>query len=121
MIVLAILTMGFGEKDTTAPRVVKTFPLNGTQDVDPSVTEISVTFNEEMMEGGFSWAYENKEDFPIMTGQPYFTDNHTKNVLPVKLKPNKKYVIWINTKNTPYFKDKSGNVLEPFRFTFKTK
>jgi len=41
--------------------------------------------------------------------------------LPVKLEPNKEYVIWINTSNLKNFKDKSGNPALPFKFTFKTK
>ena len=113
--------MACGENDSTAPRVISTFPLNGSQDVDPSINEISVTFNEEMMDGNWSWVYEDKDSFPRIIGQTYYTENNTVNRLPVKLEPNKEYVIWINSAQFKNFKDKSGNPAYPFKFTFKTK
>ena len=97
MIVLIIISVGCSSKDTEAPRVVDTSPPNGSQDVDPSTDEISGTFNEEMMDQSWSWAYTNKNDFPEMTGQPHYTNNYTRNVLPVKMEPNKEYIIWINS------------------------
>jgi len=92
-----------------------------SKNVDPSLSEISVTFNEEMMDQSWSWAYEDKNKFPQITGQAYYSRNNTTNILPVKLEPNKEYVIWINTSNLKNFKDKSGNPALPFKFTFKTK
>lgn len=113
--------MACAEKDTMPPRVVHTFPVNGSQEVDPSITEISVTFDKEMMDGNWSWAYTEKNEFPQITGQAYYRDNNTKNVLPVKLEPNKEYVIWINSAKHKNFKDTSGNSAFPFKFTFKTR
>jgi hypothetical protein len=55
-----MLIVGCGEKDTQPPRVVSTIPVNESADVDSSITEISVKFNEEMMDGNWSWAYDNK-------------------------------------------------------------
>jgi hypothetical protein len=107
--------------DTQPPRVVETFPLNGSRDVDPAITEISVTFNEEMMDGSWAWAYTRKEDFPRAKGQTYYTENNTKIVLPVILEPDKEYEIWINSEKHRGFKDKSGNSAVPFVFKFKTK
>lgn len=109
------------EKDVEPPRVVATFPLNQSTDVDPSLKEISVTFNEPMMDGNWSWVYEDKMTFPQILAQPYYTENKTKNVLPVKLEANKEYVIWINSTNHKNFKDQSGNPAFPFKFTFQTK
>ena len=107
--------------DTTPPRVVSTFPQNGSQDVDPSLTEIYVVFSEEMTDQNWSWVYEDKNSFPKMTGQPYYTDNYTKNILPVSLEENKEYVVWINQQNFSNFKDKSGNSAAPFKLTFETR
>jgi len=120
-IVLVLLLTGCGAKDNVPPKVINTDPQNGAQDVDPSLTEISVTFNESMMDKSWSWCYEDKDKFPQVTGQPNYTENNTKNVLPVKLEPNKEYVIWINTVNFKNFKDRAGNPVEPYRFTFETK
>ena len=115
------LVVGCGEPDTQPPRVVSTIPENESVNVDPSLTEISVKFNEEMMDGNWSWAYSDRSEFPQMTGQAYYTENKTRNVLPVKLESNKNYVIWINSPKHKNFKDKNGNSAYPFKFTFKTK
>ena len=116
-------TQGLGAfiKDTEAPRVIDTFPPNGAQDVDPTITEISVTFNEEMDNSSWSWAYRDPTRIPEMPGDPYYTDQNKRNILPVKLEPNKEYVLWINTEKFNYFKDKNGNSAAPYEFKFKTK
>ena len=80
-----------------------------------------MVFNEEMTAGSFSWAKEDDTNFPAMTGQPYFDKTMTKNILPVNLEPDTEYVIWLNSPKFQNFKDTSGNVLVPFKFTFKTK
>ena len=122
---LAFILVMFGiacaQEGAKPPRVVSTFPENGSQDVDPSIKEISVIFNEEMMDGNWSWVYEDKDSFPQIIGQAYYTDNNTKNILPVKLEPDKEYVIWINSVEYQNFKNKNGTPAVPFRFTFKTK
>ena len=120
-LILIIIGIACAQQDTKPPRVVSTFPKNGSQDVDPSIKEISVTFNEGMMDGNWSWVYEDKNTFPQMVGQAYYTDNNKKNILPVKLDPNKEYVIWINSADYQNFKNKNGIPAVPFRFTFKTK
>lgn len=120
-LILIIIGMACAQEDSKPPRVVSTFPQNGSLDVDPSIKEISVTFNEEMIDGNWSWVYEDKSTFPQMVGQAYYTDNNTKNILPVKLEPNKEYVIWINSSDYQNFKNKNGVPAVPFRFTFKTK
>jgi hypothetical protein len=121
VMVFIIFSAACTKNDSTPPRVVSTFPQNESQNVDPSLNEISVTFNEEMMDGNWSWAYSDKNDFPQIVGQAYYTDNNTKNVLPARLEPNKEYIIWINSEKYKNFKDKKGNSAIPFRFTFKTK
>ena len=119
-IVVALFLSGCGARDNVAPRVKSTSPQNGAQDVDPSLTEISVTFNEPMMDGNWSWCFEDKDKFPEMTGDLHYTNNNTTNILAVRLEPDKEYVIWINTASFKNFKDKAGNPAEPYKFTFKT-
>ncbi len=67
-----------------------------------------------MLDKTWSWCYKDKDKFPQTTGQPYYTENSTKNVLPVRLVPNKEYIIWINTESFKNFKDKAGNPAEPY-------
>jgi hypothetical protein len=111
----------FTVKDSQPPRVIRTSPVNQSWSVDPSLMEISVTFNEEMRDQSWSWAYKDKNLFPQVVGQAFYTDNNTTNVLPVKLEPNKHYEVWVNTLKYNNFKDLKGNSAAPFRFEFKTR
>ena len=107
--------------DTTPPTVVSTVPANGDQAVDSSLTMLSVTFSESMVDGNWSWAYTTEETFPETTGEPRYEENYTKNVLPVRLEPNTTYEVWINSSSFMNFKDKAGNPLEPYKLVFKTR
>lgn len=107
--------------DPGAPKVVGTNPRNGAQDVDPALQEISVTFSEPMMDKSWSWAFEEKDRFPEMTGRPYYTDNLRTCVLPVSLKTGKEYVVWINTERLRNFRSAAGIPAIPYKLTFRTK
>ena len=106
--------------DEMPPTVLQTVPANGDSDVDPSLSELSVTFSEPMQDGNWSWVYESKESFPTMLGHPRFEEGLTTNVLPVRLEPDKEYVVWVNSAEFTNFKDAAGNSAPPFRFTFST-
>lgn len=120
-ILLVFLPSAFTAEKGTAPKVISTSPKTGSQDVDPVIREISVTFSEPMTDKGWSWSHEDKNKFPQTTGEPYYADNYTRCVLPVKLEPKKEYVIWINTAKFKNFKSKNGIPLEPYKLTFKTR
>jgi hypothetical protein len=115
------LSVYSAEKSAVSPKVLDTYPKNGSQDVDPALKEISVTFSEPMMDKSWSWSYEDKNQFPRMTGQPFYSENFTKCVLPVKLEGNKEYIIWINTSKFQHFRNKVGVAVSPYKFTFTTR
>lgn len=119
--VIAAVCASCTQADSKAPRVIETFPVTGSTQVEPSISEISVTFNEPMIDGNWSWAYTHQDSFPEMKGQPYYLPGLTKNVLPVKLEPNKQYEIWINSEKFKNFKDQAGNSATLFRLIFSTK
>lgn len=123
--VIALLAMlaisGCGGRDTVPPAVVSTNPPNGSQDVDPGLTEISVTFSEAMQDKSWSWAYEQQDKFPTLTGDPRYDASYTVNTLPVKLEPNTDYEIWINSNQFKNFVDQAGNSMAPYKLVFKTK
>ena len=118
--IMFMTTVALAAGDSTAPTVVATTPEGGSTDVDPAITELRVTFDEPMSAGSWSWAYENKEDFPKITGPPRYLEDQKTAVLPVKLQPNRQYTIWINTSRFQNFKDQSGNPAVPFRLSFET-
>lgn len=102
------------------PAAMCTQPNSGAKAVDPATTSISVTFDRPMKDKSWSWAYENKESFPETTGDPSYNADFTINTLPVKLKPNTTYVIWINTSKLTGFRSKSDVPATPYKLTFTT-
>jgi hypothetical protein len=106
--------------ESAPPVVVKTFPVAGTTNVDPTLTEIRVTYSKGMRDGSWSWSTWGEENFPETTGKPrYLADNRTC-VLPVKLEPNRFYATWLNSDKFKNFKDTSGRPAVPYLFSFTT-
>ena len=127
-IAVATLTGAVHAQEVTVesmpPSVVKTVPACGDTTVSASTTQIKVTFSKNMMtKQMWSWCMQSKDSFPEITNQKgikYLQDGRTC-VLPVKLKPNKTYAIWINTQKNNAFRDKKGNPAIPYLLVFKTK
>jgi RNA polymerase sigma-70 factor (ECF subfamily) len=107
---------------TMPPVVIKTVPQSGDTGVDPYVKEIRVTFSKEMMTNNqWSWVKISGETFPEIAGKIHYLKDRKTCVLPVKLKPGKTYVIWINSGKYNYFKDPDGNSAIPYLLVFETE
>ena len=107
--------------DTARPVVIKSVPESGSAAVDPSLTEIRVTFSKEMQPGVWSWGLINKESYPGTSESPRYLEDKRTCVLPVKLEPGKTYAVWINTEKLQNFKDPKGLVAVPYLVVFKTR
>jgi Bacterial Ig-like domain len=103
------------------PRVVETFPTHGAMDVDPATSEIRVTFDKEMCDGCWSWVRSSGEAFPGSTGDAHYLEDMKTCVMPVKLEPGTKYVVWFNTANYQNFKDREGRPAVPTLLSFTTR
>lgn len=106
--------------EAVPPVVVKTVPEAGAGDVDPKLTEVSVTFSKDMRDGSYSWSTVTPESFPKMDGQPKFGADKRTCVLPVKLEPGKTYAIWVNSEKFTNFKDAAGRPAVPYLLVFAT-
>lgn len=103
------------------PVVVKTLPRAGDMGVDPSLSEIKVTFSQEMMtKDMWSWVMESKLTFPKITGQIHYLPDNRTCVSPVELKPGKEYVIWINSHEHNAFRNRNNIPAVLYRLRFKT-
>ena len=105
---------------TAPPVVVKTFPVAGATNVDPTLTEIKVTYSKAMQNGSWSWSAWGEENYPETTGAPRYLDDARTCVLPVKLQSNKFYAIWLNSDKFRNFTDTSGRAAVPYLLTFST-
>ncbi len=56
MVVFFIIGVSCLASDTKSPNVIETSPVSGNTDVDPLTKEITVTFDEPMKDGNWSWA-----------------------------------------------------------------
>jgi len=120
----------FGTGDETeegmSPRVVESEPKNGAVDVDPGLTEISVTFNREMKQEGMSWVMQSgRGAFPgdRAAPPPSFDDTNTTCALNVKLAPGTVYALSINSFRHTGFRDTNGTngwAAVPYGWTFRT-
>lgn len=107
--------------ESVPPVVVKSVPEAGTDNVDPSLTEIKVTFSKDMSDGGFSFSTASKDSFPKVDGKPKYLDDKRTAVLPVKLESGKTYAIWLNSAKFTNFKDSDGQSAVPYLLVFRTK
>ena len=107
---------------TLPPVVVKTAPQSGDTRVDAgNVKEIRVTFSKDMMNGNWSWVQVSNETLPEFAGKPHYTKDKRTCAVPVALKPNQTYVIWLNSEKFANFKDADGRPAVPYLLVFETK
>ena len=105
------------------PVVVDTYPQAGDTNVDPSTTEIRVTFSKDMMtKDMWSWVIHTKESFPEIAGEVRYLPDQRTCIAPVRLEPRRTYAIWFNAPDYTYnaFRDRSNNPAVPYLLVFKT-
>ena len=106
--------------ESAPPVVVRTVPMAGGAGVDPALTEIRATYSKPMQDGSWSWSIWNEENYPETIGKPRYLSDGCTCVLPVNLKPDKFYAIWLNTDGFQNFKDQQGHPAVPYLLTFCT-
>ena len=101
----------------TPPVVVRAFPDNGDIGVDPATDRITVTFDQAMDPRGFS-VVGGGENFPEITEKIQWESAETV-VIPVRLRADHEYRLWINNARFQNFRNVAGEPAEsyPIRFT----
>jgi hypothetical protein len=100
------------------PKVVSTSPSQGAK-VPPSLSELKVSYDHRMA-ASWSFATGGEKAFPELWGNPSLSDDHITITLPIRLEPNRTYVVWMNTDRYKNFKSEDGAAAEPYRLTFST-
>ncbi len=102
------------------PRIVATSPKVGETEVDPSLAEITVTFDRDMG-GGFSWTGGGADYPPTPTGQKAQWRDKRTAVLPVKLQAAHYYRVGINSTSYQNFRSADGVPARPSAIYFTTR
>jgi hypothetical protein len=102
-----------------APRAIAFDPPNGATGVDPARTSLAVTFDRAMEPEGWAWVVEDPATAPEI-GDSSWDPSFRVNTVAVKLQPGRSYVVWVNSAQHAYFRDRSGKSVAPTRWTFST-
>lgn len=107
LIALAALTaLGLAASPVMAAPclVTATVPAAGADAVNPALKALTVSFNQAMLPGSWSFVTNPKLGrFPKLAGRPKFTDPKTC-VLPVALEPGVTYAVGLNTEGYGNFR-----------------
>jgi hypothetical protein len=101
-----------------APKVVISSPDNGEIDVDPTLKEIRIEFDQPM--GNGRSLIGGGESFPEIAGELKWANPKTL-VIPVKLKPEHEYWVSVNSDTFKGFANKKGEPAEWYPISFKTR
>jgi hypothetical protein len=104
-----------------APKVLKTVPENGKNDVDPQTSELRVVFDQPMRPGGRSVVNSSRGVFPELVGMPRWEDGGKTFIWSMKLEPNTDYWLSINGTRFTNFRSKDGEPSVPYVIAFSTK
>ena len=102
-----------------APQVIATSPAIGATDVYPALTEITVTFDQDMG-GGMSWTGGGPEFPAAPEGQKAQWRDQRTCVLPVKLEEGHYYRVGINSTSYQNFANAHGVAALPSAIFFTT-
>jgi hypothetical protein len=104
-------------QEITGPKIIKTIPEYGDCNVDTSLKEVLVLFDQEMNAG---MSVVDSKYMPEITGRPKWIDSKTFSI-PVKLEQDRLYNLQFNNARFRNFKNINGNALLPTELIFKTK
>lgn len=103
-----------------APVVIKTNPQTFANDVEFTLKEITVTFDQPMMDKSMSWT-GGGETYPKTTGQPGYDQSKITCTLPVTLEAGMVYWVGINSVSYKNFKSAHGMPAKQYVILFATK
>ena len=103
------------------PRIVQTTPQTLANDVDPLLTEMTVTFDREMKDRSWSWTQIDPKLFPKRTGKISYDAKRLTCTMPVKLEAGKVYWVGVNRQPFMNFVSKTGTPSRPHVILFATR
>lgn len=130
MIILAIVAVALrsGERDvpdkkpvhTSPPRVVATSPKDGAV-VKPGPLLLSVTFDQAMSRGDYSFVQMSPETFPECPIPPQVSVDRRTFTLRCRVRPGGRYEVWFNREPYMSFRSDRGIIAQPSRLVFRAR
>lgn len=103
-----------------APALVSISPASGDTNVDPAITEMTITFDRPMRDQ--SWSIVGaKADQPAVRGKPAYDPTRHVLTIPITLEPGKVYRFRLNSDKLKGFQSAEGVPLESVEVTFTTR
>jgi bla regulator protein BlaR1 len=106
--------------DSSPPIVVRTTPVTFANEVSSDLNNLTVTFNQQMMDKSWSWVQWDAP-YPETTGQAYYDNERKTCSLPVKLKAGQAYLVAFNIEPYLGFVNLAGSPAKPYVLVFATK
>ncbi len=116
--VIILLSFLAAEVSAEPPKVVKTVPENGAQDVDANLRQIRIVFDQDMDQSGYSIC-GGGQNYPEVVGKPRWINKRTI-VMRVRLAEGHKYQMSINCRDYKGFKSTKGEAVVPYPIEFRT-
>lgn len=102
------------------PHVIALEPANGARNVDPNLSEIRVTFDRPMSPHSWSFCQRGADHFPDFLAKPSFNADRTVITVPVRLRPEWNYHIFLNSPPFLGFRSAQGGTLPAVPWSFST-
>ena len=114
---LLILAFSSSFSQTTAPRIINTWPEFGDCNVDTNLMVIQFEFDQDMSSG---YSFPDCSNMVPIVGNPVWK---TKRILevPVRLMPNSFYQLYMNSSEFRNLASENGIPMNPDYFLFRTK
>jgi hypothetical protein len=120
--------VAFGQQPNPAegpvpPRIIKCEPAESSVDVPTDLEGITVTFDQPMADGSWSWMLLKAHGtYPgYQGGAPQFNADRTACTLPVRLEPNTIYAIGMNSFRHTGFRGEAGKPAVNYGLAFATQ
>jgi hypothetical protein len=116
--VFCLLFLSVSGLKADPPRVLKAIPDNEAQDVDPSLSELRLEFDQPMSQDGMS-IVGGGPNFPKLIGKPRWVNERTL-TFNWRLEPEHDYWLSINNQRFQNFRNLKGEPAKPYPIAFRT-
>jgi hypothetical protein len=111
--------LGSHAAPTRAPAVVRTVPASGAV-IPPGPFTLSVTFDQAMSDGSFSFVQKAAESFPRCAFPAQLSSDKRTFTVRCTAEPRRDYEIWFNSPPYMNFKGANGVPSEPYQLLFRS-